>query len=147
MIESGLYRALVLDSGVNSLLPNPVGNNVYLMRMEKDSLTPAIVIQGISSTSINSLIGENQLQTKRFQFDCYAMSYFVARSLARAVKAVFIPSSDGFGFPQFPYSLPDGTQIQSAMVHMDIDWPFEEGEGGYLYRAMMDIEFGYVEVS
>lgn len=144
MIENGLYRALAEDAGVSGLLADPV-NNVYFVRLGKDVTPPAVVIQGVSSTSINTLLGENETQSKRFQFDCYAQNYMLSRSLARAVKAIFIPASDGTGFPQFPYTLPDGTQIQSAEVMHDIDWPFEEGEGGYVYRALLDIEFYYAE--
>lgn len=146
MIESGLYQALVADNGVSALLPDPA-KNIYFVLMKKDTITPAVVIQGISSTSINTLKGENVTQSKRFQFDCYAPTYFAARTLARAVKAVFIPASDGSGFLQFPYTLPDGSEIQSAEVMHDIDWPFEEGEGGYQYRALLDLMLYYSEAS
>ena len=147
MIENGIFEALAADAGIGAILPSPAANNIYPLLMDKDYALPAIVFQGISSTSINSLDGENVTQSKRFQFDCYAKDYFTARKLSRAVKAVFIPVSDGSGQVTFPYQLPDGSQIQSAMVHMDIDSPFEEGEGGYVRRALLDVEFYYVEIS
>lgn len=139
MIESGLYQQLKAASNVTAL----VGENIFPL-WRKDMPIPAILFQGVTGTAINSMGGESRLRIRRFQFDCYApaAAYLTSRQISDAVRAALVPQSSNAA--AYPYNLPDGTEIQSATVHIDMDMPVETGSGGYLSRALLDIEFVHI---
>lgn len=141
MIESGIYQALRDDGAVGNL----VGNKIFPVMLPKDTILPAIVYLFVSRGSVNSLAGADPLEFGRIQFDCYARDYTSTKVLSKAVRDLLVPM-DG-GPTGFPYSLPDGSEVQSALVHLDVDSPFEIGEGGFIFRALLDIEFGFIPAS
>lgn len=138
MIESGLFEKLKADPTITGM----VGSNIFPL-WRKDMPVPAVVYQAVTGSAVHSLDGESPLRTRRFQFDCYASAanYFTSRQLSDAVRAVLVPRSGNAGYP---YALSDGTEIQEATVMIDMDMPVEIGSGGYLSRALIDIEFGYI---
>jgi hypothetical protein len=141
MIEAGIYQALRDDPTVSGL----VGTNIFQVMLPKDTILPAVVYLFVSRGSVNSFAGANPLEFGRIQFDCYARTYAGTKGLSRAVRDRLVPLNDApVGFP---YDLPDGSQVQSALVHLDIDSPFELGEGGFIFRALLDIEFGFIPAS
>lgn len=141
MIEAGIFQLLKATGPVTDI----VGTNIFPL-WKKDMPNPSVVFQGVTGMAVTSLDGENQLRVRRFQFDCYtpAASYFIARELSDAVRAALVPISGAHGYP---YTLPDGTVVQSATVHLDLDMPVEQGSGGYVARALLDIEFAFVTPS
>lgn len=140
MIEQGLYQQLTADPGVAAL----VGKRVFGSLMPKDTALPAIVFSVVSSGTVESLKGRNRAEIARVQFDAYAPNYLDARRLSDRVRDALVPAADDVADDFFPYDLPDGTEIQSAKVHSDVDNPFEIGEGGYVCRSLLDLEFFYI---
>jgi uncharacterized protein DUF3168 len=141
MIEIGIYQALRDDPTVGNL----VGTKIFPVLMPKDTVLPAVVYFTASRGSVNSLDGANPLEFGRIQFDCYARDYLASRQLSKSVRDLLVPLNDAAA--GFPYDLPDGSQVQSAIVHLDIDSPFEWGEAGTIYRALLDIEFGFISAT
>lgn len=139
--EDGLYGYLNGDPTIRNL----TNGSIYAVMLPAKSYTlPAIVHSMVAAESIESLDGDNPTETRRFQFDCYAKDRKTTRVLSRAVRSLLVPKSDGSGSTStVSYDLPDGTHVQAARLHMDQDLPFETGEGGYIFRAMLDVELTY----
>jgi hypothetical protein len=139
--EEGLYGFLNSDPTIRNL----VEGRIYgVMLPPKDYTLPAIVHLVVASEPLESLDGDNPTETRRFQFDCYGKTRKESRLLSRAVRSLLVPKSDGSGSTTtVSYDLPDGTHVQSARLHMDQDLPFETGEGGYIFRAVLDVELTY----
>jgi len=145
MIENGLYEALSTAPAVTDLLSDLT--SIYLRMMPKGAAIPAVVYQSVGKNSVHSFDGENKLQIKRFQFDAYAKDPFVSREILNAIHDLLVPASDG-PQPAFPFNLPDGTVIQSSVVHNDMDAGFEPGEPGpygEVFRTLLDVELAYIE--
>jgi hypothetical protein len=145
VIENALYQALSQSAAVTDLLSDSTA--VFYKMMPKDTVLPAIVYQSVGKNSVHSFDGENELQMKRFQFDAYAVDPFVSRQLLNAIHDLLVPSSSG-PQPAFPFTLPDGTEIQSSVVHNDMDAGFEPGEPGpygEVFRTLLDVELAYIE--
>ena len=145
MIENGIYQAIAAAGPVTDLLSDPTA--VFLKMLPKDTALPAIVYQSVGKNSVHSFDGENSLQIKRFQFDAYAKDPFISRKLLNAIHDLLVPSSSG-PQPAFPFTLPDGTVIQSSVVHNDMDAGFEPGEPGpygEVFRTLLDVELAYIE--
>ena len=139
--EDGLYQFLSSDATVNAM----VAGRIYgVMLPALDYKLPAIVHLMVASEAIESLDGDSPTETRRFQFDCYGRTRKESRVLSHAVRSLLVPKSDGSGTTTtVTYDLPDGTHIQAARLHIDQDLPFETGEGGFLFRALLDIELTY----
>lgn len=138
--EDGLFLFLTGNAAVSNL----VGQRVYPVLLPKGATLPAIVHLIVASDPIESLAGDNPTETRRFQFDCFAKTRKESRILSRAVRSLLVPKSDGSGSTaDVSYDLPDGTHVQQARLHIDQDLPYEEGEGGYIHRALLDVEMTY----
>jgi hypothetical protein len=139
--EEGLYQFLTNDLTVRGL----VGNRVYSGMLPKGYVLPAIVHSMIAASPFESLLGDNPTEIRRFQFDCFAKDHRTTRILSHALRSLLVPKSDGSGSTQdASFALPDGTFVQSSRLHIDQDLAFEEGSGGYIYRALLDIEISYM---
>jgi hypothetical protein len=145
MIETdGLFLFLTGDPTVSGL----VGNRVYGGMLPLGYVLPALVYSIVSTEPFESLAGDNPSEIRRFQFDCFAKDYRTTRLLSRAARSLLVPKSDGSGTTQtVTYVLPDGTIVQAARLHIDNDLAPEEGaggSGGVIFRALLDIEFSYM---
>ena len=109
--------------------------------LPKDVQLPVVVYQIAASVPIYSLAGDNPTQSKRFQFDGYAKDYGTLRQLMTAVRSLLLPRSDTG--QSVSYGLPDGTFVQGVILHEDHDMGFEVGQGGYVLRALLDLQFTY----
>ena len=144
MIHSGLFQYLAADATVSAI----VLKRIYGVMLPKNYALPAIVYSSVGSTPVESLGGDNPLRIQRWQFDCYAEDYFTTQSLKEAVRSLLAPKSDGSGATAtVNYELPDGTQILAAQVHLDHDEAFQPGAGGFIFRALLDIQFSFVPSS
>lgn len=142
MIETdGLYRFLVADATVNGY----VAGRVYRVMLPKTYELPAIVYFKVTiGEEIESLDGENSTESRRFQFSCFARDAKTPTLMARSLRSLLVPKSDGTGItPVVSYDLPDGTHIQSARLHDERDLPYEEGPGGFIHHSLVEIEFVY----
>jgi hypothetical protein len=138
----GLYRFLIGDPTVSGF----VGQRVYKHVLPVGYVLPAIVMLIVASEPIESLDGDNATESRRFQFDCLAQLPDVASTLARGVRSLLVPKSDGSGTTTTTsYDLPDGTHVQAARMHLDNDLNPEEGAGpsGNMFRHVLDIQFVY----
>ena len=146
MIESGLRQYLGADAAVAALVQGTGGApRIYDVMLPKSYKLPAIVLTRVSKHPIESLRGPNLLETDRFQFDCYATDAMSSKILARAVHRALCPF-DANGDPSsLKAVLPDGSGVDSTRVIMGLDKPYEEGEGGYIFCALLDVEISFVE--
>ena len=148
MIESGLYEFLAADSSVSALV-QAAGKTarIHGVMLPKNYTLPAVVYLTATYRPIDSMRGPNKLETRRFQFDCYARDpngFIISRQLSRAMRNALCPP-DADGNPtSLKAVLPDGSGVDSTKIIMDFDKPYEEGEGGYIYCATLDIEISFV---
>jgi hypothetical protein len=136
MIEQGLAEYMIGDPTVGQFTGGRVHGGGLL---PKDPQLPAVTYQIAAAVPIASLDGSNQTQAKRLQFDGYAKEYIAVRQLMAAVRTLLLPVS-GTG-TSVSYNLPDGTFVQGVILHSDHDMGFETGPGGYIHRALLDLEF------
>lgn len=150
MIEQGLIQFLKADFGIQQIFSNAnfASPRVFgVMLPAKDNQLPAIVFSTVSYRPIESLRGPNILELRRMQFDCYGRNFIESRQLSKAVKAVLFPP-DADGNPtSLKAQLPDGTGVDATNIILDIDKPYEEGEGGYVFCAVLDIEISFVNAA
>lgn len=115
--------------------------------LPKDCPLPAIVYLTVAYKMVESLAGPNQLQVRRMQFSCFAKSFMGSRALSEAVRDALCPP-DINGDPQsLSAVLPDGSGVDSTRIEMDLDKPFEVGEGGYIFCAVLDVEIAFYQSS
>lgn len=138
MIETGFYQALIADPSITAF----VGSNVFRV-FRKAMPVPSVVFTLVSRSPIHSFDGRNGLEIGRYQFDAYASDADTAIGIADAIKTLLVPLSTLTN--NYPYPLPDGSGIASAMIHNEEDMSEEVGSGGgYLFRRLLDIEFSFV---
>jgi hypothetical protein len=144
VIESGLYQLLASDSAVSAMVAASPGQaRIYGVMLPKDYVLPAVVYSTVAYRPIESLRGPNVLEMRRFQFDCYARSFASSRLLSRAVRNVLCPP-DANGDPtSLKVELQDGSGIDATQIIVDMDKPYEEGEGGYVFCALLDVEIAF----
>jgi hypothetical protein len=143
MIEQGLAQYLSNDPTVSGIIAGRIYGGPLL---PKNVVLPAVLYQIVASVPISSLGGENATKAKRFQFDSCARDYLTARRLSDAVRSALLFTSNGSGAaPDTSYPLPDGTFVQGVILHEDHDMGAEPGSGsgpeGYIYRALLDLQF------
>jgi hypothetical protein len=148
VIESGLRQFLASDGTVSGMVQAAGGNaRIYGVMLPKDYKLPAIVFSTVAYRNIDSMRGPNALEMRRFQFDCYAPDFDTSRALSRAVRNVLCPP-DADGNPtSLKATLPDGSGIDATQIIMDMDKPYEEGGGGYIFCALLDVEISFVNAS
>lgn len=146
MIEQGLYQFLANDRGVSALVTAGGGQaRIYGVMLPKTYVLPAIVHSSVASHNIESLRGPNNLEQRRFQFDCYGKTFIDSRKLSKAVKNALCPLDSDGNPTSLKAQLPDGSGVDSTRILVDIDKPYEEGEGGYIFCALLDIEIAFMD--
>ncbi len=145
MLESGLYQYLNGFPEITNLVQAPGGQaRIYGAMLPKDCPLPAVVYSTVAYKMVESLNGPNRLQTRRMQFSCFAKDFMGSRALAGAVRDALCPP-DANGDPQsLSAILLDGSGIDSTRIEMDLDKPFEVGEGGYIFCAVIDVEISFI---
>jgi hypothetical protein len=143
MMEIGIFQHLKTSDGILAI----AGSRIYAVMMPKGSALPTVVYSKITPTStIQSLKGRNKAESARFQFDSYAPSHGDSVRLSNLVRDLFAPDADDVADDFYPITLPDGSEIQSATVHLDVDAPFEVAATGtgFTFRRILDIEFFFI---
>jgi len=148
VIESGLYQFLAADGNVSGMVQASGGQaRIYGVMLPKNYLLPAIVYMSAASRTIESLKGPNALEMRRFQFDCYGQTYAQSRLLSRYVRNALCPLDNNGEPTSLRAVLPDGSGVDATQILIDIDKPYQEGEGGYIFCALLDVEIAFVNAN
>ncbi len=148
MIENGLYEYLAADTGVSGLVEAAGGQaRIYGVMLPKNYVLPAVVYSTVSYRPTESLKGPNRLETRRFQFDCFAKDFLTSRQLSQAVRNALCPPDSNGDPTSLRVSFPDGSGIEATQIVIDMDKPFETGEGGYIFCALIDAEISFYQSS
>lgn len=127
MLEKGLYKLLTSDAGVSAL----VSNRVYFVLAPKGSILPQIVVARVATGDNYTVDGATGLRDALFQVDCYAADYYSSRVISTAVR-MLLESYKGT-LPD-----PDATPVTAVLTEKDWDMPYEEGDKGFVYRALLE---------
>ena len=136
MIEKGLFQFIQSDANIAKLVTTTNGAGVYWVLMPKGAAVPCIVLSRTATQDTLTMQGATPLRGALIQLDCYASTYYAARSLADAARKLI---------ESFKGTLADGTVMDGALITKDWDMPFEEGALGFVYRAMLEFRVWYVE--
>jgi len=133
-IEAGMYQYMKQDPGVSSY----VGGRIFGSKLPKDKTAmPAIVWTVVLTQELGSHAhGSSGLRSKRFQIDSYASKYMDSVKTSDAVRALF---------QNFSGTLPDGSSVNGCIIIRDMDFPYEPGTSGYVYRHLLEIDVIYSE--
>jgi hypothetical protein len=137
MLAEGLFNLIISTPEIATLVTNggsPPQFSVHMGSLRKGYWLPAIRMSAVTSTPITFSGGTAGLNYQRWQFDAIATNYLDAQRLRDALKALL---TDYVG------TLAEGTVIYSSILKMELDNPLEEGVGGYIFRSVLDYEFGY----
>jgi hypothetical protein len=133
MLETGIFQLLVATPGINAL----ISDRVFFVKMPvKETTLPAVVFNTIHSRSVWSARGPSGLRFSNLQFDSYATTSTGAREVSNELRATL---------ENLITTLPDGTRVQGSIVTNDMDFPYEPGTSGYVFRRVLEIEFQHEE--
>lgn len=132
-LETGLFALLNATSAVTTL----ISTRVFGGSLPIGCAYPAVVMQVATTRNVNSVQGTNKLRFKRMQFDSYANTYETALQISNAIL-VAVTGAQGT-------TLSDGTALQGCIVEQDRDMPYEQGDGGFIFRRMLEITVQHTE--
>jgi hypothetical protein len=132
MFEKGLYELITQNAGVSAL----VSNRIYFILQPKGTSVPSIVLSIIATGDTYSFKGASGLRAALIQVDAYASNYYDARATSRAVRLLL---------ENYAGNLPDAdaTSVLGCVVEKDWDMPYEEGQKGFVYRALLEVRMFY----
>lgn len=142
MIDNALYNILRNDSGVSALVTDP--RAIAFSLLPTGVVLPGIVIHRISGVPTTVLDDTTSQVESRYQLDSYASAPLVARQLSAVVRLALTDLAGDYSNGDSPETL---TTIQTSIVNGEFDSPFEQGGAGkgFVYRAILDITFWYLE--
>lgn len=140
----GLAKQIAATPAITSLLapagsprPSAADNGIFISLALKQAQRPYLVLHTVSAPpAAGTLDGITALVDGEIQLDSYGDDPVSARQLSTALKKTFA---------NFSGALPDGTTVQFTDVTMDVDEPYEQGGGGYLYRSLLRLRAFYTE--
>lgn len=133
-LEIDLYTLLSTDASIAAATSTGASPAVYLVAIPKGLPdTNAIVIQCTETTRSKGYDVTNQLTFKRIQFDCYSDKASVAQALGNAVLNLL---KDMIGTLA-------SVNITGVIPDKDLDMGEEPGDGGMVFRRMLDFDFQY----
>lgn len=139
-VTNALYTLLAGIGGVTSLLSTPPaavgGASIYIGAADKGAVAPYLVLHLVTAKPQSTLQGPSALRDGEFQFDSYAPTQSAARLLSQAVRG----SLEGWGGV-----LADGTTLQFVETLVDDDDGYEQGDIGYVFRAILRLQGFYTE--
>src|SRR5258707_13846243 len=147
MIEQGLLQLLSGNSGVTALIPNDVGGHpqIHWLVAPKGEKPPYIVLSRVVTGDTYTMAGATGLRDGLFQVDCYtdtkagiSAGYYLGRRISTAVRQVL---------ESYRGNLPDtdATAVTAVFTEKDWDMPYEEGGGGFVFRALLEFRVWYYE--
>jgi len=83
LIEQAILKELVGSSGITDL----VGERIHYVKAPQDVEAPYIVFFKVSSPREHSHDGASGLARARFQFSCFADSYYEAKQIVIAIQS------------------------------------------------------------
>jgi len=92
-IEQAVLTELLADSGVTDL----VGERIYYVKAPQDVGKPYVVFFKASAPREYSHDGASRLARPRFQFSCFATTYYEAKQIAEAIRAAIEAFSGTMG--------------------------------------------------
>jgi len=92
-IEQAIKKELLTDSGITSL----IGERLYYVKAPQDVTKPYIVFLKASGPREYSHDGVSKLAHPRFQFSCFATTYYEAKQIAEAIRAAIEAFSGTMG--------------------------------------------------
>jgi len=92
-IEQAIKKELLADSGIKSL----IGERLYYVKAPQDVAKPYVVFLKASGPREYSHDGASKLARPRFQFSCFAMTYYEAKQIAEAIRAAIEAFSGTMG--------------------------------------------------
>lgn len=133
-LETSLFALLNSTSAVTAL----ISTRVFGGSLTVGCAYPAVVMQVISTVGVDSASGSGKFRFKRVQFDVYANTYEVALQVSDALRAALTGAQNT--------TLAGGVYVQGILVAQDRDMPYEQGDGGFIYRHMLEVVIQHVEV-
>ena len=92
-IEQATLKELLADSGVTNL----IGERLYYVKAPQDVTKPYVVFFKASGPREYSHNGASALARPRFQFSCFATTYYQAKQIAEAIRAAIEAFSGTMG--------------------------------------------------
>jgi len=92
-IEQAVLKELLADSGITDL----IGERLYYVKAPQDVAKPYIVFFKVSAPREYSHDGASKLARPRFQFSCFAMTYYEAKQIAEAIRVAIEAFSGTMG--------------------------------------------------
>jgi len=134
MLETGLFQFLATQPNINSL----IADRVFFVKMPvKETPLPAVVFTVISTRRVWSANGPSGLRFSYLQFDTYAETFTESRDVTAALRLALENMIN--------VTLPDGTRVQGSVVTNEMDFHYEPGTSGYIFRRCLEIEFQHDE--
>lgn len=134
MIEKGLFRLIQSDANVATVVTTTNGAGVYWVLLPKGGAIPCIILSRVATDDTYAMSGSMKFRGALFQVDCYAASFYDARSLGDIVRHLL---------ESYIGTLADGTVVSGIQVTKDWDMPYEEGGKGFVYRALIEVRVWY----
>jgi len=126
-LEEGLRSYLASNSGLTAI----INGRVYLMMIPQSMTVPCLTYQRISTarTLSHDTVGASTLAHPRFQFDAWASTYAVSKSITDALRTALNGKTGSIG------TSPNAITIRAALVD---DESAEYDPETQLYRSRSD---------
>jgi len=92
-IEQAILKELLADSGITAL----IGERLHYVKAPQDVAKPYVVLLKASGPREYSHDGASELARPRFQFSCFATTYYQAKQIAEAIRSVIEAFSGTMG--------------------------------------------------
>lgn len=92
-IEQAIKKELMVASGVTDL----ISTRLYYVRAPQNVTKPYVVFFKVSAPREYSHNGVSGLAQSRFQFSCFATTYYVAKQITEAIRAAIEAFSGTMG--------------------------------------------------
>lgn len=109
-IEQAILNELLDDSTVTDL----VGRKLYYVTAPQDVVAPYVVFFKVSGPRVYSHDGASQLANPRFQFSCFATTYYEAKQIVEAIRDALEAFSGTMGGDS-------GTEVGSCFLVNETD--------------------------
>lgn len=132
-LEIGLFSLLNNTPAVIAL----IGTRVFGGSLPIGCLYPGVVMQVAATDTVSTAQGSSKLRFKRMQFDAYSNTYEVSVQVSDAIRTAITGAQNT--------TLTGGTVLQGCIVEQDRDMPYEQGDGGFIFRRMLEVTVQHLE--
>jgi hypothetical protein len=142
-IEQGLFQLVTSDTNVCQALavdPPPANNSCFWIQAPKGGKLPFIVLSRVATGDTYTMNGATGFRDGLFQANCFATSYYQARSISLVVRQLL---------ESFAGNLPDVNQtaVDAVFTEKDFDLQYEEGGKNWVYQAVYQFRVWYYETA